>query len=121
MTGNGPYIIGTSALNPSGQAAVAGAAPFSGQIFTFPGAGTVGTLQKRVFDGPWDTTFDFGVSKTTRITERQSIQLRMDATNFLNHPSFIIGDQTISSSTFGKVTSTFANRRQMQFALTYRF
>ena len=121
MTGNGPYMVTSSALNPSGQAAVAGAAPFSGQVFTFPGAGTIGTLQKRVFDGPWDTTFDFGINKTTKITERQSIQLRMDATNFLNHPSFTIGDQTVTSTTFGKITSTYAARRQMQFALVYQF
>jgi hypothetical protein len=122
MTGNGPYIGSTAILNPSGQAAVAGGVPFSGQVLTFPAAGTIGTLQRRSLDGPWDTNFDFGFSKTTRITERHSIQLRMDATNFFNHPAFqLSGDQTISSSTFGKITQTFNNRRAMQFALTYRF
>jgi hypothetical protein len=121
MTGNGPYIVSSSLLNASGQAAVAGAAPFSGQILTFPAPGTIGTLQKRNLDGPWDTNFDFGVSKTTKITERQTIQLRMDSTNFFNHPAFAIGDQTISSSTFGKITGTSNGRRAIQFALTYRF
>jgi hypothetical protein len=121
MTGNGPYIGSPSLVNPSGQAAVAGAAPFSGQIFTFPAAGTIGALQKRDLDGPWDTNFDFGLSKTTKITERQSIQLRMDATNFLNHPAFAVNDQTISSTTFGKITGTYNSRRAIQFALTYRF
>jgi hypothetical protein len=121
MTGSGPSFVSASALNPSGQAAVAGGTPFSGQIFTVPGAGTIGTLGKRVFDGPWDTTFDFGLMKETKINERHSIQLRMDASNFLNHPSFIIADQTVTSSTFGKITSTFASRRQIQFALYYRF
>jgi hypothetical protein len=122
MTGSGPYMTAASALNASGQAAVAGAAPFSGQIFTTPAAGTIGTLGKRVFDGPWDTTFDFGLMKETKINERHSIQLRMDASNFLNHPSFAFtGDQTVTSTTFGKITGTFANRRQIQFALSYRF
>ena len=121
MTGNGPYFTSPSILNASGQAAVAGAAPFSGQIFTTPPAGTIGTLQKRAFTGPWDTTFDFGVSKSTRIKERHEFLLRMDATNFFNHPSFVIGDQTVTSTTFGKITSTFASRRQMQFTLQYRF
>lgn len=122
MTGSGPYMFPASALNGSGQAAVAGAAPFNGQIFTIPAAGTIGTLGKRVFDGPWDTTFDFGVVKETKITERHSIQLRMDAQNFLNHPSFVFtGDQTVTAATFGKITGTFANRRQIQFALTYLF
>ena len=45
----------------------------------------------------------------------------MDATNFFNHPAFLIGDQTISATNFGKITTTFNARRQMQFALTYRF
>jgi hypothetical protein len=45
----------------------------------------------------------------------------MDASNLLNHPSFIIADQTVTSTTFGKITSTYAARRQIQFALYYRF
>jgi len=121
MSGSGPYMFTSAALNSSGQATVAGAAPFSGQIFTMPAAGTIGTLGKRIFDGPWDTSFDFGLSKETKINERHSIQLRMDASNILNHPSFVIGDQTATSTTFGKITSTFAARRQIQFALSYRF
>jgi hypothetical protein len=122
MSGSGPYMFNAGALNTSGQAAVAGAAPFSGQIFTMPAAGTIGTLGKRVFDGPWDTTFDFNLVKDTKINERHSIQLRMDAQNFLNHPSFAFtGDQTVTSTTFGKITGTYANRRQIQFALYYRF
>ncbi len=46
----------------------------------------------------------------------------MDSTNFLNHPAFALsGDQTVTSTTFGKITSTFNSRRQIQFTLTYRF
>jgi len=122
MTGNGPYFVSQSALNASGQAAVAGGTPFTGQVFTTAPAGTIGTLQKRMFSGPWDTTFDFGVSKVTKIKERHEFLLRMDATNFFNHPAFVFsGDQTVTSTTFGKITSTFNARRQMQFTLQYRF
>ena len=121
MTGKGPYMVNLSALNASGQAAVAGAAPFSGEVFTIPGAGTIGTLQRRVFDGPWDTSFDFGLVKDTKINERHSIQLRMDSTNFFNHPAFVIGDQTVTSATFGKITGTQYASRRIQFALYWRF
>jgi hypothetical protein len=122
MTGSGPFMSAASITNTSGQAAVAGGTPFAGQIFYTAPAGTIGDLQKRQFDGPWDTTFDFGASKTTHITEKQTLLLRMDATNFLNHPSFALaGDQTVTSTTFGKITSTFAARRQIQFTLQYRF
>jgi hypothetical protein len=121
MTGSGPYMVAASAVGSDGRAAVAGAAPFNGQVFTFPGAGTIGTLQQRVFTGPWDTNFDFGLSKTTKINERHELQLRMDSTNFANHPAFSIGDQTVSSTTFGKITGTFNSRRAIQFTMTYRF
>jgi len=121
MTGAGPYQVAASALNANGQAAVAGSAPFSGQVFTIPAAGTIGQLQKRIFTGPWDTTFDFGVFKTTKITERQSIVLRVDSTNFFNHPAFTIGDQTVTSAKFGNISSVYANARRFQFTLTYQF
>lgn len=122
MTGNGPYMVAASAVGSDGRAAVAGATtPFSGQVFFMPAAGTIGTLQQRVFTGPWDTNFDFGLSKSTRIAERHEILLRMDSTNFLNHPAFSIGDQTVTSTTFGKITSTFNSRRAIQFTLQYRF
>ncbi|HUI53564.1 MAG TPA: TonB-dependent receptor [Bryobacteraceae bacterium] len=121
MSGTGPYQVAASALNANGQAAVAGSAPFSGQVFTMPGAGTIGQLQRRAFTGPWDTTFNFGVFKTTKITERQSVVLRFDSTNFFNHPAFTIGDQTVTSATFGKISSTYAGARIFQFTLTYQF
>jgi hypothetical protein len=121
MTGNGPSMVAATAVGSDGRAAVAGAAPFSGQVFTIPAAGNIGSLQQRILSGPWDTTFDFGLSKATRIRENHELQFRMDATNFFNHPAFSIGDQTVTSTTFGKVTSTFNARRQIQFTLTYRF
>jgi len=122
MTGNGPYFVSASAIGSDGRAvAPDGSAPFSGQAFTMPGAGTIGTLGRRIFDGPWDTTFNFGASKMIRITERNNIQLRMDAQNILNHPTFAIGDQTATSTTFGKITGTFAGARVFQFGLYYNF
>jgi hypothetical protein len=121
MSGNGPYQVAASALNANGQAAVAGSAPFSGQIVTIPPAGTIGQLQQRIFTGPWDTTFDFAVFKETRITERQKIVLRLDSTNFFNHPAFTFSDATVTSATFGKIGSTFAAARRTQFTLTYQF
>ncbi len=122
MTGGGPYMVAASAVGADGRAAVAGAlAPFSGQVFTLPAAGTIGSLQQRILTGPWDTSFDFGFSKSTKIAERHEILLRMDSTNFLNHPAFVITDQTATSTTFGKITGTFNLRRQIQFTLQYRF
>jgi hypothetical protein len=121
MTGSGPFISAASVVGTDGRAAVAGAAAFSNQVFFIPGAGTIGTLQQRVFSGPWDTNFDFGMSKTTKIRERYSVTLRMDASDFFNHPAFSVGDQTVTSTTFGKITGTFNSSRRIQFTLQVRF
>jgi hypothetical protein len=55
-----------------------------------------------------------------KLTERQTVELRMDAFNMLNHPSFWAGDQNINSTNFGVVAADFGSR-VVQFALHYRF
>jgi hypothetical protein len=56
--------------------------------------GRRGTLGTNTFQtrGVW--TFDGNVSKTFRISESKSVQVRIDATNILNHP--IPNDPTLS-------------------------
>src|SRR6266404_2281586 len=106
---------------PWAPVAADGVAPFAGQVFFMPAAGAIGQLQKRVFDGPWDTTFDFAMEKATKITEKHTIELRMIAANLLNHPAFSIDTQTVTSTTFGKISTGTATRRILQFVLEYRF
>ena len=38
-----------------------------------------------------------------------------------NHTSFYVADQTVNSTTFGKITGTIFGRRVVQFAAYYRF
>jgi hypothetical protein len=122
MTGSGPFFVPASVKGADGRAVAAdGAAPFDGQVFFQPGAGTIGGLQRGYFSGPWVFNMDTHIAKVMRIKERHSLELRMDATNIFNHPTFFVGDQTISSTNFGKITSTYYGRRTMQFALYYRF
>ena len=127
MTGNGPYFISPSAIGPNGTgAAPDGSAPFPGQVFFNPAAGTVGTLQRRLLSGPWFKTYNMSVLKSIRITERHNVQFRADFYNLLNHPNFNVGDQSINSVNFGKITSQFysydgVGPRLMQFGLYYRF
>jgi hypothetical protein len=77
FAGNGPYFINAANIGTDGRGVSSdGAAAFSGQLFTQPSAGTLGSLQRRAFSGPWVFAADFGLSKVTKITERQSIILR---------------------------------------------
>jgi hypothetical protein len=122
MTGNGPMYVAASGIGTDGRAvAPDGSAPFTGQVFTEPGAGTIGSLQRMDLTGPsvWD--LDANVKKEFKITERHKIELRMDATNVMNHTTWFIGNQTVTSTTFGKITSTYYGRRLVQFALYYKF
>lgn len=122
MTGNGPVFVPASVKGTDNRAvAPDGAAPFSGQVFFEPAAGALGSLQRNYFSGPWVWDTDFKISKITWIKERHQIELRMDAANVFNHPTFFVGDQTVTSTTFGKITSTYFGRRIVQFALYYRF
>jgi hypothetical protein len=121
--GNGVWFFPQANLNPANGQAVAadGAAFFSGQIFTEPGAGTLGGLQRNMFSGPWDWNFDFKMAKMTRISERVAAELRMDVQNIFNHDTWYVGDQFVNSTTFGKITGNFYGRRELQFGLYLTF
>jgi hypothetical protein len=122
MTGNGPYFINQANIGPDGRAvAPDGSAPFNGQVFFNPDAGTIGSMQRRMFNGPWTFDMDAGMQKLTNITEKQTIEFRMEAGNVFNHPTFVVGDQNVNSTTFGQISGTFTDRRVIQFGLYYRF
>jgi hypothetical protein len=133
MTGGGPYFVSPSVIDTAGRgASPAGTAPFAGQIFFNPEAGTVGNLQRRMFYGPWQFAWDASVQKQFRFLERHSITLHADAFNVLNTPTFYVppstnGDYgtvtpfTINNTTFGRITSMNYAQRRMQFGLYYRF
>jgi hypothetical protein len=127
MTGNGPMMVPDSSKNPIDGSAVAadGTAPFAGQTFFMPGAGTLGTLQRNYFSGPWVWNLDFKIGKTTHITETKTIELRMNAVNVFNHPDFGNPVTGPTATNFGYITGTFNpsgySRRLVQFDVYFRF
>jgi len=127
MTGNGPYYINPSAVSPNGTGTSPdGSAPFAGQVFFNPPAGTAGTLQRRLLSGPWFKNYDMALLKSIQLTERQHIDFRADFYNLLNHPNFLAVSQNINSVDFGKITQQFyaadgVGPRLLQFGLYYRF
>jgi hypothetical protein len=124
MTGNGPMMVPLSAVNPAdGTGAVSGIdeAPFTGEIFFNPPAGTLGTLQRRMFDGPWTFDLDLNLLREIKFSDHHSVELRMMAINALNHATFWSGDQNINTPPFGLVASSFFGSRVCEFGLTYRY
>jgi hypothetical protein len=137
MTGNGPYFINPANINPRDNrgATQEGQPAFSGQAFFNPGPGTVGALQRRMFDNPSVFGLDANITKVTKITERQSVELRLEAVNALNHATFYTGANygignsagvpdarfNINSASFGRVGYSFFGPRQVQLGLHWRF
>jgi hypothetical protein len=122
MTGTGPTYVNASVKGTDGRAVAGdGAAPFAGQIFSQPGPGTIGGLQRNYFTGPRVFNMDAKLSKMITLVEGKTLEFRADATNVFNHPTWFIGDQTITSTSFGKITSNYYGRRLVQFSLYFRF
>jgi hypothetical protein len=124
MTGNGPYMVAQSAIGPDGRGvAPGGQAQFAGQIFTNPAAGTLGTLQRRMFSGPPVFEMDAAIFKETKLNERVSVELRMEALNVFNHHGFIVtsANMDINSQLFGQINTQANTPRELQFALRVKF
>jgi hypothetical protein len=123
MTGNGPMIVTQSALNPADGTGVSpdGEPAFPGQVFSNPGAGTLGVLQRRFFSGPWTFGMDMSLLKKVDFTEKVNAEFRADAFNVFNHATFYTADQNINSSTFGVISSMFYAPRIIQFGVYLRF
>jgi hypothetical protein len=76
-------------------------------IFSDPAPNTIGSCGRNSLRGPEFTQWDFNVVKTTKITERVSLQLRFEVANLLNHPNFYYlpvsaKPSSSSFSTFGQ-------------------
>jgi hypothetical protein len=140
FTGSGtlrPDILGPV---PTGLNPVAG----SNNLQYFPSAGCTtptpgclflvqnhfGNLGRNVIIGPGFEDIDLSLVKNTKIFERLSTQLRVDAFDLFNHPNFGQPLRTVSTAagnTFGQINSTrFAtgdsgSSRQLQVALKIIF
>ena len=71
--------------------------------------------------GPRGFYWDFSTHKDFRIKEGHELQFRWEAFNVLNHPVWGLPNTSLSSTNFGRITSTNGSMRQMQFALKYVF
>jgi hypothetical protein len=92
---------------------------FSPAGFAQPANGTFGNCGVGTVRGPGLATLDFNVSKTFRVTERQSVNLRAEFINLTNTP-ILNAPNTGVGSQLGLLNSS-QGARNVQFALKYRF
>lgn len=79
-----------------------------------PGPGQLGNLSRNEFNGPMYFDQDISIIKGIQIRESMKLELRGDAFEVWNHPTFFVGNQNINSSAFGQVGSTSNSARSLQ-------
>ncbi|MFB3853190.1 MAG: carboxypeptidase regulatory-like domain-containing protein [Vicinamibacterales bacterium] len=90
--------------------------------FSTPAPGEFSNVGRNYFIGPGGFNMDFSLAKRTRTTGNQSLEIRMDATNFLNQPTFGLPTATLTSGTFGRIYDTVSSySRKIQIGVKYYF
>ena len=85
-----------------------------------PLPGRQGTLGQNTMEGLGSIRFDGNLGKTFRISESKSLQIRVDATNVLNHPTPALPTFSINSDNFG-LSTTKTGGRAFQGQLRFTF
>jgi Carboxypeptidase regulatory-like domain/TonB dependent receptor len=112
--------------DPFANAACTGSAQFcvpwiSATPFGTPALGTYGNLGSANILGPGSIQFDLNLARAFPVRERQSVEIRAEAFNLLNH--YRPGNPAAglnNKATFGQITAG-GDPRIMQFALKYIF
>jgi hypothetical protein len=84
--------------------------------FSMPVRGTFGNAPRNYFNGPATKNWDLMLGKNFR-KERWNVQLRAEFYNVFNHPSLNQPNRFLDTPSFGTITSTLLQNRQIQFGL----
>jgi hypothetical protein len=84
---------------------------FDASAFALPPSGRFGNSARGVIVGPGLANLDFGLYKHFYVKEKGKLQLRVTATNVLNHPNWGNPNIDISSLNVGKITTLQGDRR----------
>jgi hypothetical protein len=115
---------------PNGAAVGSATCWFNTSAFVNGAAGTFGNSSRNMLEGPGFMTFNTGVSRQFKIREGQSLMLRGEAFNLLNHPNLANPVATNAglgtaanppAAQFGKITTTLGSPRVLQVAMKYIF
>ena len=114
------YVPGPLRINTNGRN---GKPAFNTALFSEEALGQLGNAKRRIFYGPGIENFDMTLSKSVRLKDTQSIELRVEAFNALNHAQFYgpaSVDGQIEDSNFGQIVSA-ASPRLLQLATKFVF
>ncbi len=84
--------------------------------FSIPLRGTFGNVPRNYFNGPGTENWDLMLGKNFR-REGVNVQFRAEFFNAFNHPSLNQPTRFLDAPSFGTITSTLLQNRQIQFGL----
>jgi hypothetical protein len=84
--------------------------------FSIPARGSFGNVPRNYLDGPGTNNWDLMIAKNFR-KEGLDVQFRAEFFNAFNHPSFNQPNRNPDNRSFGTITSTLLQNRQIQFGL----
>jgi len=90
-------------------------------LFENPEAGEMGTSSRNFFKGPEYFNVDLTFFKYFNVSDNNRIQIRAEIYNLLNRTHYGIPTNNLSSSAFGRFTSTIGMPRTAQIAVRYSF
>jgi len=90
--------------------------------FELPPLGSFGDAGVGIVRAPKYANLDVSLGKKFALAGGKYLDFRAEFFNFLNHPSFSPPDRNFSSpNTFGRITSTVSQARNLEFALKFHF
>ena len=90
--------------------------------FSLPAQGTFGSAGVGVLRAPGYKNLDISLSKKFNLTESKYFDFRAEFFNFTNTPSFAPPAAGLDApATFGRITDTVSNPRNLEFALKFHF
>jgi hypothetical protein len=114
--GQRPNVVGNSSLsNPTPNLW------FNPAAFAVPTKYTYGNGGRNILRADDLLDLDVTLEKNFKITEAMRLQVRAEAFNITNTPTFAAPNATIGSSSAGIVTSTLNGNRVVQFAMKFYF
>jgi hypothetical protein len=75
-------------------------------VLANPTPGVVGNLGRNWIAGPTHANFDVNLVKRIRVGEGKEFEVRVDAVNVMNNPSWVLQSSDINNASFGKLTAT---------------
>ncbi len=93
---------------------------FTTAVFKTAAPGTFGNAGRNLIQGPGTFNLDFSIQRVFTIKERFKLQYRGEFFNGLNHTLLNNPNTTVTSATFGRITSA-RDPRILQMALKLRF